>query len=147
MKPLRRLLDKVEPLFIKGGRLENFHAIYEMVDTLFFSPPDLTRGAPHVRDAINLKRVMGLVVIGVLPCALVGMWNTGHQANLAIAELIEAARHTGAAVHLLHLSSSDAVPMLRSARRPTRSKPRSSRSMVLPMVLLPQPDSPTRPRV
>ena len=37
--------------------------------------------------------------------------------NLAIAELIEAARHTGAAVHLLHLSSSDAVPMLRSARR------------------------------
>ena len=36
MKRLRKMLDRVEPLFIKGGRLENFHAIYEMVDTLFY---------------------------------------------------------------------------------------------------------------
>lgn len=87
MRPLRQLLDKMEPLFKKGGRLESFAAIYEMLDTLFYSPADVSRTAPHVRDAINLKRVMGLVVIGVLPCALVGMWNTGYQANLAIAEL------------------------------------------------------------
>jgi Na+-transporting NADH:ubiquinone oxidoreductase subunit B len=87
MRALRKLLDKAEPLFKKGGRLEGFAAIYEMLDTLFYSPADVSRTAPHVRDAINLKRVMGLVVIGVLPCALVGMWNTGYQANLAIAEL------------------------------------------------------------
>jgi Na+-transporting NADH:ubiquinone oxidoreductase subunit B len=84
MRPLRKFLDKLEPLFAKGGRLESYQALYEMVDTLFYSPPDVARHAPHARDAINLKRVMGLVVIAVVPCALVGMWSTGYQANLAI---------------------------------------------------------------
>ena len=84
MKRLRKMLDRVEPLFIKGGRLESFHAIYEMVDTLFYSPPDVTRGSPHIRDAIDLKRVMIIVVFAATPCALVGMWNTGYQANTAM---------------------------------------------------------------
>jgi Na+-transporting NADH:ubiquinone oxidoreductase subunit B len=87
MRPLRRLLDKIEPYFAKGGRLESYQALYEMVDTLLYSPPDVSRHAPHVRDAIDLKRVMSLVVIGVLPCVLVAMWNTGYQANLAIEQL------------------------------------------------------------
>jgi Na+-transporting NADH:ubiquinone oxidoreductase subunit B len=87
MRPLRRLLDKIEPHFAKGGRLEGYQALYEMIDTLLYSPPDVSRHAPHVRDAIDLKRVMSLVVIGALPCALVAMWNTGYQANLAIERL------------------------------------------------------------
>ena len=56
MKPLRKFLDSVEPLFSRGGRFERFEAIYEMVDTLFYTPADVTRGSPHVRDAIDLKR-------------------------------------------------------------------------------------------
>jgi Na+-transporting NADH:ubiquinone oxidoreductase subunit B len=84
MKKLRKLLDNVEPLFIKGGRFERFHAMYEMVDTLFYSPPDVTRGSPHVRDAIDLKRVMIIVVFAATPCALIGMWNAGFQTNAAI---------------------------------------------------------------
>jgi len=84
MKGLRNLLDRVEPLFIKGGRLQNFHALYEMVDTLFYSPADVTRSSPHVRDSIDLKRVMIMVVFAATPCALVGMWNTGYQANTAL---------------------------------------------------------------
>jgi Na+-transporting NADH:ubiquinone oxidoreductase subunit B len=84
MGPLRKFLDKVGPQFAEGGRFESYQALYEMVDTLFYSPPDVSRHAPHVRDAIDLKRVMGLVVIGVLPCAVVAMWNTGYHANLAI---------------------------------------------------------------
>jgi Na+-transporting NADH:ubiquinone oxidoreductase subunit B len=84
MKRLRKMLDNIEPLFIRGGRLERFHAIYEMVDTLFYSPPDVTRSSPHVRDAIDLKRVMIMVVFAATPCALVGMWNTGFQANTAM---------------------------------------------------------------
>jgi Na+-transporting NADH:ubiquinone oxidoreductase subunit B len=84
MKRLRKMLDNIEPLFIKGGRFERFHAIYEMVDTLFYSPPDVTRGSPHIRDAIDLKRVMIMVVFAATPCALVGMWNTGYQANTAM---------------------------------------------------------------
>jgi len=84
MKKLRKMLDNVEPLFIKGGRFERFHAMYEMVDTLFYSPPDVTRGSPHVRDAIDLKRVMIIVVFAATPCALIGMWNAGFQTNTAI---------------------------------------------------------------
>jgi len=74
-------------LFTKGGRYQRFHAIFEMVDTLFYSPPDVSRGAPHIRDAIDLKRVMIMVVFAVTPCALVGMWNTGFQANTAMAAM------------------------------------------------------------
>jgi Na+-transporting NADH:ubiquinone oxidoreductase subunit B len=87
MGPLRRLLDKLQPHFAKDGRFARYAAVYEMIDTLLYSPPDVSRHAPHVRDAIDLKRVMGLVVVGVLPCAAIAMWNTGYQANLAIQAL------------------------------------------------------------
>ncbi len=87
MKRFRSFLDRMEPLFVTGGRLEKFHALFEMVDTLFYSPPDLARGSPHVRDALDLKRVMIIVVFAVTPCALVGMWNTGFQANTAMAAM------------------------------------------------------------
>jgi len=76
---LRRAADETT-----GGRFERFHAMYEMVDTLFYSPPDVTRGSPHVRDAIDLKRVMIIVVFAATPCALIGMWNAGFQTNTAL---------------------------------------------------------------
>ena len=84
MQRLRRMLDRLQPLFLPGGKFERYHALFEMVDTLFYSPPDLTRGAPHVRDAVDLKRVMIMVVFAATPCALIGMWNTGFQANTAM---------------------------------------------------------------
>jgi len=87
MKALRNFLDHIEPLFTRGGRFEKFEAIFEMVDTLFYTPPDVTRGSPHVRDALDLKRVMIIVVFAATPCALIGMWNTGFQANAAMATL------------------------------------------------------------
>ncbi|MGI9249017.1 MAG: NADH:ubiquinone reductase (Na(+)-transporting) subunit B, partial [Woeseiaceae bacterium] len=59
----------------------------EAVDTFFYSPPDLARGSPHVRDALDLKRVMIIVVIASTPAALVGMWNTGFLANTALQNL------------------------------------------------------------
>ena len=87
MKPLRKFLDSIEPLFTRGGRFEKLEAIYEMVDTLFYSPADVTRSSPHVRDAIDLKRVMITVVFAATPCALIGMWNVGFQAHTAMASL------------------------------------------------------------
>jgi Na+-transporting NADH:ubiquinone oxidoreductase subunit B len=87
MKRFRSFLDRMEPLFVPGGRLERYHALFEMVDTLFYSPPDVARTSPHIRDALDLKRVMIVVVFAVTPCALVGMWNTGFQANTAMAAL------------------------------------------------------------
>ena len=87
MAGLRRFLDRVEPMFSPGGRFAKLGALYEMIDTFLYTPKDVTRSAPHVRDAIDLKRVMTYVVIAVLPCALFGMYNIGLQANLAMAEL------------------------------------------------------------
>jgi Na+-transporting NADH:ubiquinone oxidoreductase subunit B len=87
MKGLRNFLDRLEPLFTRGGRFEKLGAVYEMVDTLLYSPPDVTRSSPHVRDALDLKRVMFLVVVASTPAALVGFWNTGFQANTAMAAL------------------------------------------------------------
>lgn len=84
MQRLRRYLDRLHPLFAKGGRFQNFNALYEMVDTLLYTPADVTRGSPHVRDGLDLKRLMIFVVLAVTPCALVGIYNTGYQANAAM---------------------------------------------------------------
>jgi Na+-transporting NADH:ubiquinone oxidoreductase subunit B len=77
----------MEPLFVPGGRLERFYALFELVDTLFYSPAVVARTSPHIRDALDLKRVMIIVVFAVTPCALVGMWNIGFQANTAMAAM------------------------------------------------------------
>lgn len=87
MQRLRKMLDRMQPSFLPGGKLERYHALFEMVDTLLFSPPDLTRGAPHVRDSIDLKRVIILVVFAALPCTFVGLWNTGFQVHTAMAAI------------------------------------------------------------
>jgi Na+-transporting NADH:ubiquinone oxidoreductase subunit B len=87
MRRLRRYLDRLQPLFQRGGRFEQFSAVFEMVDTLLYTPADVTRDAPHVRDAMDLKRLMIFVVLAVTPAALVGMYNTGYQANLAMGQL------------------------------------------------------------
>lgn len=83
---LRRWLDQIEPLFQKGAPLEKLGALYEAADTFFYSPPFVTRSAPHVRDGIDLKRVMIYVLVASFPAALFGMYNVGLQANLAMAQ-------------------------------------------------------------
>ncbi|MGD8885120.1 MAG: RnfABCDGE type electron transport complex subunit D, partial [Gammaproteobacteria bacterium] len=87
MSTLRRFLDRMQPLFSKGGRLEKYGALYEMFDTLIYSPADVTRSAPHVRDGIDLKRVMIYVVFASMPAVLVGIYNIGYQANFAMETL------------------------------------------------------------
>jgi len=87
MSRLRNYLDTLHPQFAKGGPLEKYYAIYEMVDTFLYTPSDVTTGTTHVRDAIDLKRIMTYVFIAALPCVIMAMWNTGHLANMAMAEL------------------------------------------------------------
>ncbi len=87
MRRLRKFFDNIEPLFAKGGRFHKLEALYEMVDTFMYSPADVTRGAPHLRDGIDLKRVMTIVVIAALPPAVMGMYDIGLQANLAMQEM------------------------------------------------------------
>ena len=85
MDPLRNALDKMAPLFDKGGKLEKFYALYEMQDTILYTPGEVTQTASHVRDGMDLKRMMFSVVIALLPCIVWAMYNTGYQAQFAIA--------------------------------------------------------------
>ena len=87
MKVLRQLLDAAEPHFTHGGKLEKLFPIYELIDTFLFTPADVTKNASHVRDGIDLKRLMITVAVGLIPCIFMSMWNTGYQANLAMAHL------------------------------------------------------------
>ena len=82
---LRSLFDKVEHHFEKGGRFQKWFALYEAVDTIFYSPSSVTKTTSHVRDGIDLKRIMITVWFCTFPAMIFGMWNVGFQANTAIA--------------------------------------------------------------
>ena len=84
MRPLRRMLDRIGQPFQQGGRLERYHPLYEAVDSFFYAPGDVTRTGAHVRDAMDLKRMMILVVIAAIPCVFMALYNTGYQANRVI---------------------------------------------------------------
>lgn len=85
MEALRKLLDKIKPHFEANGKLEKFYPAFNAFETFLFVPEHTTaaRGT-HVRDAIDLKRTMILVVLSLVPCLLFGMWNTGYQHYLAL---------------------------------------------------------------
>lgn len=84
MKPLRRLLDKLHHSFAKGGKYERFYPVYEAVDTFLYTPGSVTKTASHVRDGMDMKRVMIIVCVALLPCVFMAFWNTGYQANTVI---------------------------------------------------------------
>jgi Na+-transporting NADH:ubiquinone oxidoreductase subunit B len=87
MQALRDALDRVHPYFAKGGMLHQLYPVYEALDTFLYTPGETTRGSTHVRDGIDLKRMMITVVIALIPATLFGMWNVGYQANSAIAAM------------------------------------------------------------
>ncbi|MEO1529020.1 MAG: NADH:ubiquinone reductase (Na(+)-transporting) subunit B [Planctomycetota bacterium] len=90
MKLLRDALDKVHPLFDKGGPLSMAYPMYEALDTFLYTPGEVTHGKTHVRDNIDLKRMMITVVVALIPVTLFGMWNAGYQANQAVQRVVEA---------------------------------------------------------
>ncbi|WP_111656440.1 NADH:ubiquinone reductase (Na(+)-transporting) subunit B [Isoalcanivorax indicus] len=84
---LRATIDsKIAPHFHEGGKLQKYYVFYEMFDTMLYSPSSTTRAASHVRDGIDLKRVMMTVFFATFPAILFGIYNTGYQANLQISE-------------------------------------------------------------
>jgi len=84
MSALRRLLDRMGSSFGKGGKLEKLHALYDAGDTFLYTPAYTTSGGPHVRDGLDQKRMMMIVVIALLPCIAMAMFNTGYQAFLTV---------------------------------------------------------------
>ncbi len=80
MNALRNLLDKQKTLFEKGGKFEKLYYLFEAGETFMFSPNHTTIGpGTHIKDAVDLKRMMMTVVIAMTPCLLFGIWNTGYQ--------------------------------------------------------------------
>ncbi|QNL22378.1 NADH:ubiquinone reductase (Na(+)-transporting) subunit B [Hyphobacterium sp. CCMP332] len=87
MKFLRDIFDKVKPNFEKGGKYEKLYYPFEAFETLMFTPKTTApqKGA-HIRDAVDLKRLMMTVIVALVPCLIFGIWNTGHQHFIAIGE-------------------------------------------------------------
>ena len=84
MKALRKILDLQAPLFEKGGKLEKLYPLYEANDTFLFTPGETTKAPSHVRDNSDLKRIMIMVVVSLVGCIFMAMYNTGLQAARAI---------------------------------------------------------------
>lgn len=85
MKALRRILDKQAKHFEPGGKLHKLHALWEAQDTILYTPGTVTKGTTHVRDGLDLKRMMMTVVVALIPVIAMAMYNTGLQAHRAIA--------------------------------------------------------------
>ncbi len=85
MKALRKFLDQQERHFKAGGKLEKLYPLWEAQDTILYTPGSVTRGASHVRDGADLKRIMITVVVALVPAIAMAMYNTGLQAHRAIA--------------------------------------------------------------
>lgn len=83
---MRAILDSLEKFVKPGGRLEVLYPLYEAADTFLYTPGSTTKGASHVRDGLDVKRMMVTVVIALLPCVAMAVYNTGYQANLAISK-------------------------------------------------------------
>jgi Na+-transporting NADH:ubiquinone oxidoreductase subunit B len=86
MKWLRDILDKVAPTFKADGKLEKLYPIFEATDTILFSTDERTHSGPHIRDSVDVKRVMILVVIALIPCYIFGAMNVGYQMAVALGQ-------------------------------------------------------------
>ncbi|MBT5005746.1 MAG: NADH:ubiquinone reductase (Na(+)-transporting) subunit B [Halieaceae bacterium] len=78
---LRKLLDNLEHHFTEGGRFQSWYALYEAADTIFYSPGSVTKSTAHIRDGIDLKRIMITVWFAAFPAMFYGMYNLGFQAT------------------------------------------------------------------
>ena len=88
MKFLRKKLDDLHKQVKPGEKYEKLYPLYEAVDTFLYTPDSVTKGPTHVRDGLDMKRMMIMVVVALGPCILMAMYNTGYQANLSIQELV-----------------------------------------------------------
>ncbi|MFT5276524.1 MAG: Na+-transporting NADH:ubiquinone oxidoreductase subunit B [Glaciecola sp.] len=81
---LKTYLEKIEPDFEPGGKFEKFYALYEAAATIFYTPGKVNTANTHVKDSIDLKRIMIMVWLATFPAMFYGMYNVGAQASYAI---------------------------------------------------------------
>lgn len=85
MNALRRYIDKIKPKVL--GKMPFMTSTFEAFETFLFVPKDVTESGSHIRDAIDMKRTMIVVVFALIPCLLFGMYNVGYQHFTAVGEL------------------------------------------------------------
>lgn len=85
MKLMHNILKKIKPHFEKEGALHSLYPAYDAFETFLFVPNHTSQSGTHIRDSVDLKRTMVIVIIALLPCLLFGMWNTGYQYHLQLA--------------------------------------------------------------
>ena len=78
---LRKVLDRIKPLFEKDGKYERLYPLYDGLDTFLYTPDTVTKESPHIRDSIDLKRSMIFVIIAMIPAIVFGIFNVGYQEN------------------------------------------------------------------
>ncbi len=83
MKFLKRYLDRISPAFHEGGRFHALQSVFDGLDTFLYTPNTVSTSGSQIHDAIDSKRVMIIVVLALLPCLVMGMYNTGYQNWLA----------------------------------------------------------------
>ena len=84
---LKKFIEDIEPHFEPGGKHERWFALYEAAATLFYTPGTVTKRSSHVRDSVDLKRIMIMVWLAVFPAMFWGMYNTGHQSIVALSHM------------------------------------------------------------
>ena len=83
VKFLENILHKMEPNFVKGAKYEKWNPLFETLATFAFTPKLVTTKGAHIRDGVDLKRTMMMVIIALIPCLLFGIYNTGHWQMVA----------------------------------------------------------------
>jgi Na+-transporting NADH:ubiquinone oxidoreductase subunit B len=86
MKALRKYIEKIKPNFEEGGKYHWLWSTFEGIETFLFVPNTVTKSGAHIRDSIDMKRIMTVVIISVLPAMIFGMWNVGYQHFTSIGE-------------------------------------------------------------
>lgn len=80
---IKNYIDKIRPLFDKGGKLHCFNSVFEGMETFLYVPNTTSKSGTNIHDAIDSKRIMSIVVIALLPALLFGMYNVGYQNYIA----------------------------------------------------------------
>ena len=128
MRPLRFILDRMAPLFGKGKPLERLYPVYEVVDTFFYTPGETADGSCHVRDSMDYKRMMSVVLLALVPCVLMACFNTGLQAHRVLAARNATSAEVG---HVGERAASESASSQIASQAPQTASPLGWRSAVL----------------
>jgi len=80
---LKKYLETIRPQFEKGGKFEKFKSTFDAFSTFLYVPDKVTQTGSHIRDSVDLKRMMSVVILALLPPLFFGIYNVGYQHSLA----------------------------------------------------------------